>query len=114
MKAKDKSEKELIKLKYATGLEKALKESQFASFRELSIHISFEPSHIQRISTGKIDVVLTTNVALAEGLGMSLSQFSAYFDNVTEKEMADFAKRMEERKRSSKSSKLKKNKKRKK
>ncbi len=101
MKAKERAEKLIIKVRYAVGLTKALKESKFNSFRDLALHTGFEPAHIQRIAAGKVDVVLTTNISLAEGLGISYSNLSAYYDRVTEKDILEFLNDQEGRKRKS-------------
>lgn len=90
MKAKEKEDKQKIKLIYAVGLGKALKESKFKSFRDLAVNTGFETAHLQRIAAAKVDVVLTTSVALAEGLGLTYGQLSKYYDQVTEKDITDF------------------------
>lgn len=99
MKAKEGDEKQKIKLRFAVGLSKALQESKFKSFRDLALHTGFETAHIQRIATGKVDVVLTTCIALAEGLGIEYSELSTYYEQVTDKEIAEFLETQEKRKR---------------
>ena len=99
MKAKEKPEKDKIKLRYAVALTKALEDSRFNSFRDLALQSGLEPAHIQRISVGKVDVVLTTCIALAEGLGITYALMSTYYDKVTDKEIQEFIKAIEARKR---------------
>lgn len=99
MKAKGSEEKKKIKLRFAVGLSKALEKSQFGSFRDLSIHLGFEPSHIQRIATGKVDIALTTSIALAEGLGITYQKLSSYYDDVTDVEIKMFLELLSSRKR---------------
>jgi hypothetical protein len=111
MKAKEKGEKSLIRLRYAVALEKALKASKFNSFRDLALHIGFEPSHIQRISSGKVDVVLTTNISLAEGFDLTFAQLSAFYDKVTQDDMNAFLKEKEAKRKGLKRSKIKEDKK---
>lgn len=99
MKAKEKEDKNRIKLIYAVGLSKALKASKFNSFRDLAINSGFELAHIQRIAAGKVDVVLTTTVALAEGLGITYTELSNFYDQVSEKDISDFLEEQKNRKR---------------
>ena len=99
MKPKEKREKLNIKLRFAVGLEKALKNSEFESFRQLALHIGFEPAHIQRIATAKVDIALSSAISLAEGLGLSFAQLATYYDNVTEADIRKFLEGQEARKR---------------
>jgi transcriptional regulator with XRE-family HTH domain len=101
MKAKEKEDKHKIKLIYAVGLAKALKESKFKSFRDLALNTGFETAHIQRIAAGKVDVVLTTSVALAEGLGITYSELSKYYDQVTESDISRFLEDQTKRRKNS-------------
>ena len=111
----ERDEKQRIRLRYAVGLSNAFKKSKYKSFRELALNTGFEPSHIQRIAAGKVDVVLTTAIALAEGLGLSPSELFAFYEAATEKEIAEFVAAQQVRKRTpslkSKSAKPKKKKK---
>jgi hypothetical protein len=99
MKAKEKGEKDKIKLRYAVGLARALEDSSFNSFRDLALNTGLEPAHIQRISVGKVDVALTTSISLAEGLGITYAELSSYYDEVTEKQIQEFLKMIESRQR---------------
>lgn len=99
MKPKEKREKLNIKLRFAAGLEKALKNSGFSSFRQLALHIGFEPAHIQRIATAKVDIALSSAVSLAEGLGISYTELASYYDGVTESDIRKFLEQQESRRR---------------
>ncbi|MDB5229610.1 MAG: hypothetical protein JWN76_415 [Chitinophagaceae bacterium] len=99
MKAKEKEEKENIKLRYAVGLANALKKSQYKSFRDFALNIGFEPSYMQRIASGKVDIALSTSISLAEGLGISYAILSNYYDEVQETEIKDFLKEQNRNKR---------------
>lgn len=90
MKALEKSEKENIKLQFAVGLHKALKESSFKSYRQLAKEAGMEPAHMQKIATGKLDVTLTTNFSIALALGISYAELAKYFDNVTKSDREEF------------------------
>lgn len=98
MKAKERTEKDKIKLRYSTAFNKALNDSEFKSFRELALSVGLEPAHIQRIATGKVNVVLTTVIALVEGLGISFNVFGKYYDEVSESDIMQFLEALEERK----------------
>lgn len=99
MKAKEKEEKQKIRLRFAVGLSNALKDSKYKSYRDLALNTGFEPAHIQRIATGKVDVVLTTAIALAEGLGIKYSELAQYYETVTEKQINNFIEELQQRKR---------------
>ena len=90
MSGQTKAEKQAIKLRYATGLYKALKKSSFKSFRKMAEAGDMEPSHIQKISVGKVNVTLTVNVAIANALGITYSELAEYYDGVTEKDTHEF------------------------
>ena len=98
MKAQEKEEKDEIKFQYAVGLYNALKDSSFGSFRKLAREAGMEPAHIQKISVGKLDVSLTTNVAIADALQISYSRLAEYYDNVTEKDREEFVLYLENQK----------------
>ena len=85
-----KADIQIIKLRYATGLYKALKNSSFRSFRKMAEAGDLEPSHIQKISVGKVNVSLTINVAIANALGITYTELAAYYDGVTEADIAEF------------------------
>lgn len=99
MKAQEKEEKQSIKFRYAIGLYKALKDSSLASFRKLAKEAGMESAHIQKISVGKLDVTVTTNVAIANALGISYSSLATYYDNVTDKDKEEFIQYLEEQKK---------------
>lgn len=99
MKAQEKDEKAGIKLQYATALHKALKDSAIKSFRQLAKNAGMEPAHVQRISTGQLDVGITTTIALVQALNLTLTEFGFYFDSVTEKEISEFKKLLEQQKK---------------
>lgn len=99
MKPKERAEKLQIKLRFAAGLEKALKNSEFDSFRQLALTIGFETSHIQRITTGKVDLTLSSVISLAEVLDISYAELAGYYDSVTDAELQEFIKAIKERKR---------------
>lgn len=98
MKALEKEEKDNIKLQYAVGLYKALKNSSFKSYRQLAKEAGMEPAHMQKIAVGKLDVTLTTNVAIATALGITYTELAAYFDGITENDTEDFILYLEEQK----------------
>lgn len=102
MKPKDGKEKLNIKLKFAACLQKALKDSEFKSFRELALSIGFEPAHMQRIATGKVDLAFTSVISLAEGLGISFNKLAFYFDSLSSDDISKFIKEQESRKRKTK------------
>ena len=83
MKAQEKDEKDEIKFRFAVALYKALKDSSLTSFRKLAKEAGMEPAHIQKIAAGKLDVTLTTNIAINKALGIKYSQLAEYYDNVT-------------------------------
>ena len=61
-------EKALAKL--AAHLKK-LREAQGISIRELAVRSDLEYSQVQRIEKGKVNIALTTILALAEGLDIT-------------------------------------------
>lgn len=90
MKAQEKEEKDLLKLRFAVALYKAVKESGIKSFRQLAKEAGMEPAHIQKVSVGKLDVTLTTTIAIANAMGISFTDLAAYFDNVSKKDEEEF------------------------
>lgn len=90
MKAQEKEEKDLIKFRFAVALNKALKDSELNSFRRLAKEAGMEPSHVQKISTGKLDISFTKCIALAEALKISPSSFFNYYDSVTSKDIKEY------------------------
>ncbi len=99
MKAQEKEEKNKMKFRYAVGLYKALQDSPLKSYRQLAKEAGMEPAHIQRISVGKLDVTLTTNVSIANALGFSYTSFSSYYDNITDKDVDEFLEYLEMQKK---------------
>ncbi len=90
---KGKDEKELIKLRFAVGLEKARGEN---SLRGLASDSQLESAHVQRIAAGKVDTVLTTLISLAEGLCLTFAELATYYDEVTEKDIQEYLEKKEE------------------
>ncbi|WP_341840399.1 helix-turn-helix transcriptional regulator [Chitinophaga caseinilytica] len=99
MKPLELEEKTEIKLRYATALHKAFKASGLKSFRKIASLAGMEPSHIQRIATGKNDVTLTTNVAISKALGISYGEFAQYYDEVTPGDIKEFVEYLEAQKK---------------
>ena len=98
MKALEKEDKDKIKFNYAVGLYKALKNSQWTSFRKLAKEAGMEPAHIQKISVGNLDVSLTTNIAIATALNISYTELAAYYDGVNENDTQEFIRYLEDQK----------------
>jgi len=90
MKAKDYSEKESIKLKYATALHYALKKGKFGSLRKLATDSGMEYSHLQRVFSGKVDVSFTTSISVLEALEITPSDFFAIYDTITQMKVEQF------------------------
>jgi len=90
MKAQEKADKTAIKLRFAAALYKALSNSSIESFRKLAKEAGMEPSHIQKISVGQLDVTLTTSIAIAHALGMSFTELANAYDRVTEEDIQEF------------------------
>ncbi|WP_126246209.1 helix-turn-helix domain-containing protein [Chitinophaga rhizosphaerae] len=105
MKPLELEEKIEIKLRYATALHKAFKASGLKSFRKIASLAGMEPSHIQRIASGKNDVTLTTNVAISKALGITYGEFARYFDEVTSSDIQEFVKYLDAQKKSASKSK---------
>jgi len=99
MKAQGKEEKAKIKFGYAAALYKALQNSPLNSFRKLAKEAGMESAHIQKISVGKLDVSVTTSVALAGALGITYSQLSTYYDELTEEDIGTFVQYLAEQKK---------------
>jgi transcriptional regulator with XRE-family HTH domain len=62
-----------ILLRFAKRLT-SLREKQGISIRELAIRSDLEYSQVQRIEKAKVNFAYSTLIALAEGLGISLSE----------------------------------------
>lgn len=95
MKPLEKTDKDDIKLRFAVGLNKLLEASDIKSLKKLAREAGMEPSHIQKIAAGKVDVALTTNVSLAAAFGVSYSELAASFERVTEKDVQEFLEKRE-------------------
>jgi hypothetical protein len=54
------------------------------SLRKLAASAGIEFAIIQKISSGKKNAEITTLVGIADGLGMSMADFFAHFDKVTD------------------------------
>jgi transcriptional regulator with XRE-family HTH domain len=95
MKPLEKQEKDAIKLRYAVALSKLLEKSEIKSLKKLAHEAGMEPSHVQKIAAGSVDVALTTNFALARAFGISYTDFAATFERVAEKDIQDFIQKQE-------------------
>jgi transcriptional regulator with XRE-family HTH domain len=82
MKPLEKSDKEAIKLRFAVGLNKLLLKSEISSLKKLARESGMEPSHIQKIAAGKVDVSLTTAISLATAFGISYSELATSYEGV--------------------------------
>lgn len=80
----------LFKLRFAVALHKALKKSSIPNYRKLAKKAGIDLQQMQEIANGRTDVTLTTNLALAEALGISYSKFCSYYDSVKEKDSLAF------------------------
>ena len=95
MKPLEKSDKDAIKLRFAVGLSKLLENSEFKSLKKLAREAGMEPSHIQKIAAGKVDVALTTNISLAAAFSISYTELAATFEQVTESDIQEFLEKQE-------------------
>jgi transcriptional regulator with XRE-family HTH domain len=95
MKPLEKSDKDAIKLRFAVGLSKLLEASEIKSLKKLAKEAGMEPSHIQKIAAGKVDVALTTGVSLAAAFGISYTELAATFERATEKDIREFLEKQE-------------------
>ena len=69
--------KEKQLLKFANHLKK-LREDKDISIRELAARSGLEYSQVQRIEKGKVNLALTTILALADGLELPQSELLNY------------------------------------
>lgn len=60
------------------------------SLRKLAAASTVDFSTVQRIASGKKNAAWSTTVLIAEGLGMSLSEWGDYYDKITDKEIAAY------------------------
>ncbi|TDE09566.1 helix-turn-helix domain-containing protein [Dyadobacter psychrotolerans] len=68
-------------LKFASAVLQAAKEKNL-SLRKLSAASGLEYSQVQRICKGKVNLALSTIVALSEGLEISLSKLFSYYETL--------------------------------
>lgn len=61
-----------------------------SSFRQLAAEAGMEPSQIQKISVGKVDLTTTKLIAIATALGLSFSEFVTYYNKVTDRDEREF------------------------
>src|ERR1700754_2757737 len=106
MKALEKSDKDAIKLRFAVGLSKLLEKSEIKSWKKLAKEAGMEPSHIQKIAAGKVDVALTTNISLAAAFGLSYTEIASNYERVTEKDIQEFLEKAEAQRKHKGKSKL--------
>jgi hypothetical protein len=99
MKAKDQEEKDLIKLRFAVALDKAMQNLEIPSVRNLSLQANMEPAHLQRIATGQVDVSLVTIITIIEALNIMPSDFFTFFDAVTDKDIKEYHKKLEKQRK---------------
>jgi hypothetical protein len=90
MKAQNKAEKDRIKLRFAVAIHLALKNSRLDSYRHLAKEAGMESAHVQKISTGKLDLSLTKIIALSDALGLTFNNLAEIYVQVTEKDVEDF------------------------
>jgi transcriptional regulator with XRE-family HTH domain len=84
-------EKQLIRARLGYAIHSILKENANSkkgnvtdSIRSLAASSGVEYSIIQRITSGKKNPQFTTVIALADGLGLSFSEFASYFDKTVD------------------------------
>ena len=99
MKAQEKLEKEEIKLRFATALDKLLKQSELRNYKKLAEAAGMESAHVQRISVGELDITVTTIVAISNALGLSFGEFGTAYDLVSPRDIEDYLVVLAERKR---------------
>lgn len=99
MKAQEKLEKEKIKLRFATALDKLLTQSELGNYKKLAEAAGMEPAHVQRISVGELDVTITTVVAIASALDLSFGDIASAFDLISPRDIENYLVVLAERKR---------------
>lgn len=67
-----------IQERFARALKTAIKEKKL-TLRRLAIESDLEYAHVQRIASGKVNLELTTIVALCEGLNITPDQLFQHF-----------------------------------
>jgi len=70
--------KESIQIKFGHALKKAMK-AKGLSLHQLAAEADLEYAHVQRIASGKVNLELTTVIALADGLGMTPVELFSYY-----------------------------------
>ncbi|WP_300601652.1 hypothetical protein [Niabella sp.] len=98
MKAHEKKEKKEITFQFAVALKKAMEDADFNPTK-LALEIGMEKSHMQLIANGKKNLTLSSQIAIADGLGISYTQLAVYFDEVTktdEKKFLEYQKKQQE------------------
>lgn len=83
--------KEEIRLRFALGLQKAMRDKKI-TLRGLAANAGLEYTNVQRASVGKVNLALSTIVALAEGLEISPSKLLSYYERVSLEEVGSFGK----------------------
>ncbi|MBW0176912.1 helix-turn-helix transcriptional regulator [Sediminibacterium sp.] len=71
-------DKDSVKASFGRYLTKVRKERGL-SIHQLAIDCDMEYSHLQRIEKGKVDIALTTMVAIFKGLELSAEEQAALF-----------------------------------
>lgn len=99
MKAQEKTEKDYIKFRFATALDKLLSRTEWRSLKEFATHTGMEPAHIAKISRGELDVSLTTCIAISNGIGIPYAQLAREYDSVTEGDIKTYMDKLDARKR---------------
>jgi transcriptional regulator with XRE-family HTH domain len=65
-------------VKFSVALKKAMKTRQL-SLRQLALEADLEYAHVQRIAAGKVNLELSTIVALADGLNMTVAELFGFY-----------------------------------
>lgn len=84
-------EKQIIKSKLGLTIQKIIKANKakdsptaISSLRKLAASSGVEYAIIQLISSGKRDPQWSTVTAIVEGLGLSMTEFSTWYDDTSE------------------------------
>lgn len=101
-----KEDKEYIKLKFGLCLRRIIESNKsksqenklegikdhklISSLRKLEAATGLRFATLQEIASGKVNATCTSIVTIAETLNMSLSQFFAFYDAITEKDVSDY------------------------
>jgi transcriptional regulator with XRE-family HTH domain len=65
------------------------------SLRKLAASSGVEFSIIQKISSGKRNPSFSTVINLLEGLNLTLTEFAAYYDSISDKEVNQYKQKLE-------------------